>query len=205
MECKKALAKRRRTESAAEARRERQWVLDKDLFEAVMLMCWQSGGEVGPAVKYLEGVAKQRHWPERGEQEIEAFVDDCFLRADPQRLLDLADSSNPTYAAARQLAARCVRDWSLYRWVCDLNENRGARPRGRRLLVECAAHRARCPAPDRPPPRGTMRDAFARMWASRWRVRWGGVYGRQTIRYEVPLVLRQEKVRVFCTPSVFPG
>ena len=36
-----------------------------------------------------------------------------------------------------------------------------------------------------------MRDASARMWASRWRVRWGGIYGRLTIRDQVPLFLRQ--------------
>ena len=42
-----------------------------------------------------------------------------------------------------------------------------------------------------------MRDASARRWASRWRVRWGGACGRLTIRNQIPLFLMQEKVYLF--------
>ena len=50
-----------------------------------------------------------------------------------------------------------------------------------------------------------MRDASARMWASWWRVRWGGVCGLLTIRDQVPLFLRQENVYLFDPVCVSRG
>ena len=52
-EARQALSKVRRTERATDARQERQWVLDDGLVDVVILMCWQSGGDVRPAVTYL--------------------------------------------------------------------------------------------------------------------------------------------------------
>ena len=193
------LRKVRRSEAAGAAKVSRQWVLDDGLFNAVVLMCFQSGGAVGPAVKYIQGVARQRDWPTRGPEEVAAFVDTCILNADEARLLAVTDPSSPSGAAAAQVAARYVQEWALYEWACAVNQNPhgGAAPRCRLVLAQAAAHRSRCAEGGIPPPRGLVTSGAARMWAARWRQRWGGAHARLPVRDQPSLDVMLLKVVLF--------
>ena len=192
-----ALRKARRTVAAADAATRRQWVLVGDVFNAVVLMCWQAGGDTAPAVKYLQGVARQRGWPKSDDAAIAALVTECVVGADMDCLLELTDESTPVGASAARVAARYVQEWALYTWACQLNVGPGVAPRTKAVLAECEAHRSRCAGGAQPPPRGNVTSATARMWASRWRQRWGGGYGRLRVRDQPPLEEMRAKACVF--------
>ena len=94
--------------------------------------------------------------PHNCAQEIGAFVDKCFLGADPQRPLKSTDPSTPSGAVAAQVAARYVQECVLHTCVCALNEQRGAAPHGRVAPAQCEAHRLHCADPHKLQHRGTM-------------------------------------------------
>ena len=50
-DARSALKKARRAQREAAAATTRQWVFTEQLSNTVILMCWQAGGDVSPAVK----------------------------------------------------------------------------------------------------------------------------------------------------------
>ena len=108
-EVRKAWKKARRSECAAEAARARQWVLTEQLENIVLLMCWEAGGAVGPAVQYLRGIARQYGWPQRDDRQICEIVDMCVIAADMGRLLMLTDGRNSLHSRAMPCSALCTR------------------------------------------------------------------------------------------------
>ena len=193
-----ALAKARRANRAAEAARGRQWVLTEELANVVILMCWQAGGAVAPAVKFLSGVGRQR-WPAapRSDGEIAALVDECFAGAEMAKLLSLTDPTNPSDPAAARTAARYVQEWAVHGWASALNTEKEVAPRAQTVLAKCEEHRSQCAGGAQPPPRGVVTSGGSRKWLSRWRARWGGFYGRLRVRDEPPLDEMRAKVCFF--------
>ena len=87
-------------------------------------------------------------------------------------------------------------------WAATLNVAEGNAPRTAAVLKRCDAYRATCTGSALPPRRGTIASGAARMWAARWRLRWGGVYGRLRARDEPPLDEMRQKVAVFSVAVV---
>ena len=114
-----------------------------------------------------------------------------------ERLLQLTDPTDPLDADAVLLAARYVQEWRLHRWGHALNVNEGVSARTKFVLEACEAYRARCSAGAQPPERGDVSSGASRMWASRWRRRRGGGYGRLRVRNEPPLAEMRAKAS-FC-------
>ena len=113
-----------------------------------------------------------------------------------ERVLQLTDPHNQSDAAATLVAARYVQELEMHVWASDLNRNEGVAPRTNAVLAKCASHRARCEVGEQPPQRGDMSSDASRVWAARWRTRWGGVHGRLRVRDEPPLAEMRAKVFV---------
>ena len=79
-------------------------------------------------------------------------------------------------------------------WARGLNTDKGVAPNTDAVLRRLETRRMALPETGRAPDRGTIAEARARMWASRWRRRWGGRHGRIRARDDVPLREMRSKV-----------
>ena len=82
------LARANRNAAARQASAARQWVLTGFLRTVVLVVMVRTGGVVDPAVAFMRRRGKQRHWPERTDEEYRSAGGGCG-----GRLLDGLDSS----------------------------------------------------------------------------------------------------------------
>ena len=145
-----------------------------------------------PAVQFLAISGRHRQWPERSEDELRAIVEDSFLRATSHQAgLDefaaLLDTSSPSDPRAMQVALRVVQEWRLVAWTRSLNYDKGVSLSTEAVLQRLEQARLSLPEAARPAPRGTVDQGAARIWAARWRRRWGGRHGQIRAREAISL------------------
>ena len=130
-----------------------------------------------PAVKYLVARGRERHWPERSEEDLSTFVENIFLASmegNAEEAIALADLSEPTDQAALRDAVKYVHEWRVVIWVRDASSTAGEAPSTRSELEHAEVMRAELPESVQPSPWGTAADVRGRKWAQRLRARWGG-------------------------------
>ena len=118
------------------------------------------------------------------------MAEDVFPSASLEDIGDLAVLGNKPRSAASQM----VEEWSLFTWCRRQRETCGATPSTDALLVELERHGAMAGHPD-PSGRGSVAEGRTRMWATRWRRRWGGRYGSLRDTDCIPLAELQQKER----------
>lgn len=178
----------------------RAWVLSGRILNTTLTIYLQAQYEVQPAIKYLTGVARQRHWPSKPEEEVGALVEDAFLRmadsdAGLEELAGLGDVNNPTDVVAMRDALKFVEEWKVVEWARQQHAQRRLAPSTSLLLEYAEASRAKLPASARQDLRGSGTDGGRRKWAFRLRQRWGGRLGKFKVREELPLVDARHKAR----------
>ena len=181
-----ALKKARRTVADSARAEARQWVLNGTVANAVLCMYWLAGA-VGPAVKYLHSVARQRAWPQKSDADLSEMVAACFLDADISKLLQLTNPDTPLDENAAKVAACYVNQWKLHVWTLDLNVANGVAPTTRAVLRQCEQLRVSLGAVAHQPSRLCLSGASVRKWATRWRTRWGGRFAVLRSRDQPPL------------------
>ena len=85
-----------------------------------------------------------------------------------------------------KLAVDVVQEWRLAAWTQDLNYTKGVAPRTEAVLRQLEQARQALPEAVRPAHRGDVYHPPARVWAARWRKRWGGRHGRLRVREAIP-------------------
>ena len=195
-EVKRALKKARQDEKNKARGEARAWTLSSFLLHASLIIYSLSGYTAGPAAKFLLNNGRQRHWPEKREEELEAMVEGLFLEFDLQALTALADVNEPSDPEAMRAALAYVEQWQLVQWTSQLNARQGVAPSTERVLREFERRRLDFPDAVRPKAVGSASDAKARMWLGAWRRRWGGRYGRIRVREHVVVSEMRSKARV---------
>ena len=153
-----------------------------------------------PAVRFLMDAAKRRKWPPKAEEDLSRLVEEHFLKTDPEALAAWSDVNAPSDAATVKVALKYVEQWRLVAWTRNLNYDSGVAPSTESVLLRLEAARAQLPEELRPAGQGTSADAKARMWAYRWRRRWGARFMKIRARDDVPLKEMQEKAPHFYPP-----
>jgi hypothetical protein len=177
----------------------RAWVLTAPLRREVLIVYVLAGYDTEPAAHYLRKVAARRKWPPM-DTDVLKLVEDAFMSADPDEIAALTDAVAPSDPAAMQSASKCVEEWRLVRWARDQNTGRGVAPTTDALLQRLASDRLAC-GHDEPHGRGTAIDASARMWATRFRRRWGGRVG--SIGTSPTLPASDMRAKAWVTGQVF--
>ena len=161
-------AERQKQKDAAKRRRA-QWQLTAQQQRVALILHCKAGYEASAAAAWLSGVARQRHWEARPEEEVKRLVDDLFMQVDEQELADLQDESNPSDQQAMHIAVRFWEEESLAVWVEDTNQRKGVAPTTDIVLERLERQRLEVPESSRPASRGVAAEVKARMWAMRWR------------------------------------
>ena len=175
--------KRRQKEIAAV--QAKTWVLPLALQRVVLIIYALAAYEAEPAVKYLATRGRVHHWPEKAEEELEAMVGDLFLAVDERELAALTNPENPLDKDAFRSALGFVEQWRLVVWSKTLNRNQGVAPSCGSVLERYDGRLSLVPADVRPALLGAAFACKARMWALRWRRRWGGRHSKIRVRNDV--------------------
>jgi hypothetical protein len=113
---------RRRATAVAKA-----WVLTPSMRRAVIAM-YSLADSAEPAVAYLQACGRERHWPDRGSEDLTKLTEDLFLQTDATEVVDLTDSVNPSHPQTLAVALRYVEQWRVVAWSRALNTERGIAP-----------------------------------------------------------------------------
>ena len=129
------------------------------------------------------------------------MMEDLFLQADVDELSRMCDLEEPDDSSVTTEALKYVWEWRAVEYVKDLNSRLGVAPSTEDILRKVEENRVHIPEWCRPGSKGTAAETKARMWAKRFRARWGGRYGRLRIADDMVLAEMQQKVQ-FSTPCV---
>ena len=183
-----------REQARERSRQARFWQLSGQLLHTVLIVYFLAGCSADPAVTYLRSCGRQRHWPNKSDDELKNMVEDAFLRVDADELAALTDEDDPGDADAMTAALKVVAEWRVFLWASHLNREQGLAPSTEAVLQRYEELRERMPDAARVAYLGTVADARARMWATTYRRRWGGRYGGMRVREAVPLPELENKV-----------
>jgi hypothetical protein len=161
------------------------WRLGTWLTHVAVILVVRANGITDPAVRMLCVAAQRRQWPAKPEEEIRAMVEDLIYGMGYAELFALCEDENPTDLAAFKAAVRWSWEWELFLWVDKLNTNKGLAPSTGQVLLRAEKLRQELPERHRPVAIGTAAQSSSRMWAFRWRKRWGGRHGKIRVRDEI--------------------
>ena len=178
------------------AKREKaMWKISEFLWHTVLIIYVLSDYTLEPARRYLHNSSRQRHWPEKTEEELTMMIEDKYLQVDLDDLAALTQVDEPADARAMRAAIAFLEQWKLVGWAKTLNE-KGVAPSTDAVLQRLEQSRASLPEPVRPPLRGSVADPKARKYVKAWRKRWGGKYSQVPVREVLPAAEMREKVFV---------
>ena len=184
----------RRAKAAAKSRA-RAWELTAELRKSPLSVYVLGGYEVEPAVRFLRDMGQRRRWPSIPDAAAHRMVEDLFLAADLEEIAAVSAAPDPHDSPPMRAAMKAVEEWKLVVWTRMQNSERGVAPSTDAVLQRLAADRALAGHPC-PHDRGTVADSPARMWATRWRRRWGGRSGTIRVVDELPVAERRDKAGV---------
>ena len=173
-ETRLALIKAQQQQRDKKKASDKVWVLSAYLVRTLLAIYALADCEPEPAVKFLVDVGRKRRWPPKPEDDLERIVGDQFLAHDPAEIAAWADVASPSdgNAAHLKVALKYVEECRLVGWTRGHNFDRGVAPSTGAVLRQLEATRAALPG-ERRLHQGTGSEAKTRMWAYRWRRRWG--------------------------------
>jgi len=186
--------KQRQKDEAKKA--SRWWKLGAVLTHVVMILVVRASGVTAPAVKMLCLEAQKRKWQPKSEEEVVAVVEDLMIGAGQSELTALCDEEHPSDIAAFKIAASWSLEWDLFQWVDKLNTDKGLAPSTEQVLQKAEQLRRELPEWLRPAAKGIAAEARARVWAFRWRRRWGGRHAKIRCRDDIPLEEMRAKASI---------
>jgi hypothetical protein len=194
-EARRACKKARRAERDAETAISRQWVLTQHMGRTTLTIYVLADYVVEPAVEYLRRCGRERHWPDRVKEDLEALVLDHFMQTDAAEVAELTVVEHPVDAASMREAHQCVAEWRLVEWGRQRNRVQRVAPSSDQMLQQYEESRRQVPEESRPAARGSAAESRGREWMRRLRRRWGGRHGRLRVRDEAPVQTLHDKAR----------
>ena len=179
-----------------QSRDARQWALTVELQRMVLMIYIMADYALAPATFFLKRCAKERHWTDKTDAELDAFVEELFLKANVIELASMTDITEPADESSLAAALNAVEQWRLAAWGRDLNVRCGVAPSTRAVLSRMHANLSKLPDVVRPPAVGNVKQVSARKWAQRWRVRFGARCGILSTRALISLGDMRAKARV---------
>ena len=199
-ELKDTKHKIRKAKQKAKARdkaADREWQLTPWQKSVAVTIYLLAAYQAEPVVPFLRATAKKRRWAAKGDDEMERLAEDLFVGSDVDQLAAMADLESPQDPAVAKEALKYVEEWRILAHARDMNHRLGIAPSTDHILQQLEANRLQIPEPLRPPSRGTVAEAKAKMWARRWRLRSGARHGKLRVSDDVPLAEMQQKATRF--------
>ena len=159
-----------------------QWVLSGHALRVALIAYGLAEYRAEASAKYLAAFGRQRGWPQKTEEQLARMVEDAFLAVQADVFAAMTDDRAPTDHAAIVEAIVYVQQFRAAEWARRQTLTAGVAPSTASLLRYVERDRLRWHAAVRPPSRGAVEEKRARAWVRRFRVRWGGYYGRIRIR-----------------------
>ena len=166
----------------AERAQASQWVLSGHALRVALIAYGLAEYREEASIKYLAAFGRQRGWPQKTEEQLARMVEDAFLAVQADDFAAMTDDREPSDHAAMVEAIVYVQQFRAAEWARRQTLTAGVAPSTASLLRYVERDRCRWHAAVRPPPRGAIEEKRARAWVRRFRVRWGGYYGRIRIR-----------------------
>ena len=179
----------------------RMWQMTPRLTKVALTIYMIAQYRADPAIKFLHIASQKRRWPSKTDEELQRMVEDLFLQADVDEVSRMCDLEEPDDLSATAEALKYVEEWRAIEYVKDLNSRLGVAPSTEDILLKVEENRLQIPGRCRPGSKGTAAEVKARIWAKRFRARWGGRYGKLRIADDMGLAEMQQKVP-FSTPFV---
>ena len=183
----KQRAKRRRAES------ENGFEFSKTTRLMASLLFVVAGYHAGAAVAYVAHVLRRRGHPSRDDEDIRQHVESSFLDCDLEVLMPILDATASTHPRRLARVWSWYTQWQLLHWVKRKNEDHGVAPQTALVLASFDHLRQEAPAAFRPVCRGGPEVIGARVWARRWRLRWGARHANLKTSDDMTVVEKQEK------------
>ena len=183
------LKKARADQQRAQLALAREWQVSPGERRTAVIIYVLADYAAEPAAKFLAGQGRIHRWPDKPERDLCALVESLFVEAhaaDAGGLIALTDVENPSDPTAMATATGYVEEWRLYIWAKDLNVSKGVAPSTSSVLERVVATRL-ANGHAAPYAIGTAAQGASRMWATRFRRRWGGRFGAIREHENVPL------------------
>ena len=184
-------SKRKRSASAAA----RAWQLTADMRRAVLFTYEQSEWNLEPCVMFLRRVRASMRWPALREQDMHVLIETEFLQCDLDAQLEYKPILTSGDRWAR-LAVRLVQEYKIIAWGRDLN-TRGVAPSTAWVVEKMRCYGDAAPKAVLKRTRFGRPNNMARMWASRFRKRWGAKIGRAKVVDDVAIDVLRHKVSFY--------
>jgi hypothetical protein len=178
-ETRRSLKRARGARDSAVRASARAWQLPPRLRDTTLIIYDGAGYDAEPAVRFLAREGRRRGWPPKSEGDLQDLVESVFLAAHARgapQLAVLVTAADPPNVPATRAAQSWLEEWRVFAWSRTQNIERGVAPPTTELLQRLAAERLAAGHAS-PYARGTVSSAKARMWATRFRRRWGGHFG----------------------------
>lgn len=163
----------------AEQARVRAWEPPPHVRRTALIVYVLADYATEPAAQFLSRQGRMRGWPDKTAEGLAALVENLFEQAhvdDASGLVALTDAENSSDPSAFEAAAPYLEEWRLFAWSRRLNVEKGVAPSTSSLLQQAVANRL-VRGHASPQALGTVAESRARMWATRFRRRWGGRFG----------------------------
>ena len=169
-----------------------------------------TGGSVQAAAEYLEQRAgRGKVFDDASRRTLSEQVQEWLLARPWEELTALVEPIGPAAAARATAARRFVAERGLAAWVQEANVEKGLAPPSRQLaavLDACARELPELPGLAAAPSAAARSVAAHRLWAHRWRKRWGVKYGKvrprdDMTRQEMVAKARPRRATFYCAPQ----
>ena len=145
---------------------------------------------------------------ERSEEHAHETTSKCSskicLRATDEEIAGVVMPEGTGYVCAAVRAQKILLERRLVHWVQRANRQQGVAPTTSMVLDAAEAQRMADPRADELRPHGAAHEGRARMWAWRWRRRWGGRFGVIPSREPLTMPDMRSKVQPWGrTPAQF--
>lgn len=154
-----------------------------------------SAYNAAPALAYVSHVLnqkrdKERWWPD--DQLIEA-IENAWLGMDVDALANILDPKDSPQMNALILAWKWYTEWQLITWISEKNYTQGVAPTTQIILEQNARYISAAPESVQPCCCLDAHTTPARVWALRWRLRWGAHHGRLPTQEPIGLQAKRDK------------
>ena len=185
----------RKKQGREDKKNESAWRLSEWQRHVLLIIYALAGFTATPAMKFLASDALRRKWPAKSEEELQVLVEGVFLDVNDAELNDLCYLPEPRDPAAAKEAVRWSEEWRVAKWIQVLND-RGVAPPTASVLERFEQQRQAVPEGVRPDARGSAAETRGRMYARRFRARWGAKHQRIRPREDLtPEEMRQKAGR----------
>lgn len=138
----------------------------------VSLLYVIAGYQAAPAVAYVAHVLRRTRRDCVADETLRNDVEVTFLDSNLDEIIPILDESGSSQPRQLAEAWRWYTEWQLFSWVRSKNLTHGVAPRTGTVLISFDRLRMQAPLDFRPTPRRVY-DTSSRVWARRWRLRWG--------------------------------